>query len=222
MNQKLKFRFAGVLILAVLSASTGWASPTSDTDPHSRENPSFEAQGDAETVVRGIADTLREWWEAGMLNDGSFEVGYTLQADNPLEHDVDVSLETRIFGMTAHSATSNCDQLGICGSDVLILPVEIHIRADQAGGVSVPNLRVALARLVMNNIGLTAQGFSLIRRDFGRGDTDFFGMEALSLDLNEALDVPGTDGKVEMIFKGSFTFGFGGLRTRDSQIRAPH
>ena len=93
MSLKPKFRVLGLIIL--VAQSTGGiaaASPPTNT----------EAEGNLGAVAEGVAGTLREWWNAGMLNDGVFDVGYTLQADGDrIAHNIDVSLETRIYGMRA-------------------------------------------------------------------------------------------------------------------------
>ncbi len=203
-----------ISFLLIISLNAGLcAFADVDSSGQSKEDKRFEAQVNLEIPEIVIPP---------MFEDGRIRVEFAHSGsffDKTQENKtfIDLSIETRMFAFGGEKCKWDYKaEKTVCNSDnidpLIFFPIEMRIRTDLApddisNTISVKEFRAGIFRILEERYGATLQVASYVFReldfDYGR----VHAIEALSLTLNNAIDLSG-DEKVELIIKGRVSFEF--------------
>lgn len=217
-------------LLALSTAAFGDEAPA--TNPQSKENKDFEAQGEGNLgkIAKGLWKALLVMEKSGVLGDGSIALSdtYTTSGSRNL-HRVDVSVETRIYGIKERKMNKETDDCGgrytkyeLCYLPAfLIVPMEVRIRAnvDELSKMELNDLKVGALRVMFNKIGLTLQGASYFYKKNELGMASYDGFELLNATFNDVTNLS-SGGTFELVYKVTAGVGFTGMYSSTTRSRA--
>jgi len=207
-----------LLILTIFLLAIPAIAETDPKNSTSKEQPSMEAQSSHSPGWAKFGNAIKEWLKD---TDGNLGVNYNYTYNGKNNHNIDVSIETRLIPkiyMNKYGGSSLSNEN--YPYFMYFLPFEIRVRAKGAGGwekdpAVVKDLKAGLARFVFNPEGFTLQIASFVMKNFDNRNGRFLGVEAAGLTYNTALALVG-DGRLDLVIKGRVGLGGGDLSLRQN------